>query len=307
MKLQTKGTPSRVPAWVHIKRRKRSKRGHVFWEVVHAKGHLDEVQALSKHSRARPPPPAPPFAALCATASTREALEPACRLGARDVAGAHRGQGPRRGRLLAREQSHRGESHARVRAQAHAQGHRAPVPRARILRAGHHAQHRTPVLHPPGACAPGPAALPRMPSAVDNRSVQLSPHDAAPSVPGRSVNDMCCNLCKVCSTHRSRTSTTCTSSSTSCPAATSWTSSSQRRASSSTAPPTRPCTWRASRPRPKFSRRAASLSRQTRLRGRWTRAQCRRCFGSRQHLRQACAGHGREPRAVLRCVHHSRA
>jgi hypothetical protein len=48
MKLQTKGTPSHVPAWVHIKRRRRNKKGQIYWEVVHAKGHLDEVQALSK-------------------------------------------------------------------------------------------------------------------------------------------------------------------------------------------------------------------------------------------------------------------
>jgi hypothetical protein len=48
LKLQTKGTPSHMPAWVHIKRRKKNKKGQPFWEVVHAKGHLDEVQALSK-------------------------------------------------------------------------------------------------------------------------------------------------------------------------------------------------------------------------------------------------------------------
>jgi hypothetical protein len=48
MKLQTKGTPGHVPAWVHLKRRKRNKKGQIYWEVVHAKGHLDEVQALSK-------------------------------------------------------------------------------------------------------------------------------------------------------------------------------------------------------------------------------------------------------------------
>ena len=48
LKLQTKGTPSHLPAWVHIKRKKKDKKGKAFWEVVHAKGHLDEVQALSK-------------------------------------------------------------------------------------------------------------------------------------------------------------------------------------------------------------------------------------------------------------------
>jgi hypothetical protein len=48
LKLQTKGTPSHMPAWVHLKRRKKNKAGQLFWEVVHAKGHLDEVQALSK-------------------------------------------------------------------------------------------------------------------------------------------------------------------------------------------------------------------------------------------------------------------
>ena len=37
-----------MPAWVNIKRRKKNKRGQLYWEVVHAKGHLDEVQALGK-------------------------------------------------------------------------------------------------------------------------------------------------------------------------------------------------------------------------------------------------------------------
>ena len=53
LKLQTKGTPSHLPAWVHIKRRKKNKKGQPFWEVVHAKGHLDEVQALSRDAGTR--------------------------------------------------------------------------------------------------------------------------------------------------------------------------------------------------------------------------------------------------------------
>jgi cGMP-dependent protein kinase 2 len=48
MQLQMKGTPSHMPAWVHIKRRKRNSRGQTYWEVVKAKGHMDEVQALTK-------------------------------------------------------------------------------------------------------------------------------------------------------------------------------------------------------------------------------------------------------------------
>lgn len=48
MKLQMKGTPSHLPAWVLVKRKKKGRNGQMFWEVVRAKGHLDEVQALRK-------------------------------------------------------------------------------------------------------------------------------------------------------------------------------------------------------------------------------------------------------------------
>jgi cGMP-dependent protein kinase 2 len=48
MQLQMKGTPSHMPAWVHIKRRKRNSHGQHYWEVVKAKGHMDEVHALTK-------------------------------------------------------------------------------------------------------------------------------------------------------------------------------------------------------------------------------------------------------------------
>eukprot|EP00891_Asterochloris_glomerata_P001614 jgi/Astpho2/1614/e_gw1.00028.5.1_t len=46
MKLQTKGTPAHMPAEVLIKRRKRGRTGVETWEVVRARGHLDEVQEL---------------------------------------------------------------------------------------------------------------------------------------------------------------------------------------------------------------------------------------------------------------------
>lgn len=46
MRLNQQGTPGHMPAWVHIKRRRRNDRDQTFWEVVHARGHMDEVQAL---------------------------------------------------------------------------------------------------------------------------------------------------------------------------------------------------------------------------------------------------------------------
>ncbi|CAK0742420.1 hypothetical protein CVIRNUC_001395 [Coccomyxa viridis] len=46
MKLQTKGTPAHLPAEVLVKRRKRVRGGGEAWEVVRARGHLDEVQEL---------------------------------------------------------------------------------------------------------------------------------------------------------------------------------------------------------------------------------------------------------------------
>lgn len=55
-RLQTKGggTPH-MPAEVLIKRRKRARAGGDGWEVVRARGHLDEVQALRSFAQgARP-------------------------------------------------------------------------------------------------------------------------------------------------------------------------------------------------------------------------------------------------------------
>ncbi|BDA41611.1 cGMP-dependent protein kinase 2 [Coccomyxa sp. Obi] len=52
MKLQTKGTPTHLPAEVLVKRKKRLRGGGETWEVVRARGHLDEVQEL----RASVPP-----------------------------------------------------------------------------------------------------------------------------------------------------------------------------------------------------------------------------------------------------------
>jgi cGMP-dependent protein kinase 2 len=39
---------SRAPAEVLIKRRRRGKSGEPAWEVVRARGHLDEVQELTR-------------------------------------------------------------------------------------------------------------------------------------------------------------------------------------------------------------------------------------------------------------------
>ncbi|CAL5219420.1 g1249 [Coccomyxa viridis] len=46
MRLQTKGTPAHLPAEVLVKRKKRVRGGAETWEVVRARGHLDEVQEL---------------------------------------------------------------------------------------------------------------------------------------------------------------------------------------------------------------------------------------------------------------------
>lgn len=47
MKLQARGGPSRVPAEVMVRRRRRSKsKGTDVWEVIRARGHLDEVLEL---------------------------------------------------------------------------------------------------------------------------------------------------------------------------------------------------------------------------------------------------------------------
>jgi cGMP-dependent protein kinase 2 len=47
MKLQSRGGPSRVPAEVLVRRRRRSRsKGTDVWEVVRARGHLDEVLEL---------------------------------------------------------------------------------------------------------------------------------------------------------------------------------------------------------------------------------------------------------------------
>lgn len=47
-KLQAKGTPTNLPGEVHVKRKKRSKTGVETWEIVRAKGHLDEILELRK-------------------------------------------------------------------------------------------------------------------------------------------------------------------------------------------------------------------------------------------------------------------
>lgn len=53
MKLQTKGTPTHMPAEVLIKRKKR-KNGVESWEVVRARGHLDEVSELRAEGAGEP-------------------------------------------------------------------------------------------------------------------------------------------------------------------------------------------------------------------------------------------------------------
>lgn len=53
MKLQSRGGPSRVPAEVMVRRKRRSKsRGTDVWEVIRARGHLDEVLELRSGSSA---------------------------------------------------------------------------------------------------------------------------------------------------------------------------------------------------------------------------------------------------------------
>jgi hypothetical protein len=52
MMLNEQGGSTSVPAWVHIKRRRRNEQSQTFWEVVHARGHLDEVQALCQSTGA---------------------------------------------------------------------------------------------------------------------------------------------------------------------------------------------------------------------------------------------------------------
>lgn len=48
LKLQAKGTPTSMPGEIHIKRKKRSKNGVETWEIVRAKGHMDEILELRK-------------------------------------------------------------------------------------------------------------------------------------------------------------------------------------------------------------------------------------------------------------------
>ena len=50
--VQAKGMPPHMPAEVLLKRRRKGRNGADAWEVVRARGHLDEVQAL----RATPAP-----------------------------------------------------------------------------------------------------------------------------------------------------------------------------------------------------------------------------------------------------------
>ena len=62
MQLATKGTPVHLPAEVIIRRRKRVRNSNGpstdTWEMVRARGHLDEVEQLK--SSAAPPSSAPP-------------------------------------------------------------------------------------------------------------------------------------------------------------------------------------------------------------------------------------------------------
>ena len=56
MKLQSRGGPSRVPAEVMVRRRRRSRsKGTDVWEVIRARGHLDEVLELRITNSARNP------------------------------------------------------------------------------------------------------------------------------------------------------------------------------------------------------------------------------------------------------------
>lgn len=48
LKLEAKGTPSHLPAEVNVKRRKRTKNSTETWEIVRARGHLDEVRDLRR-------------------------------------------------------------------------------------------------------------------------------------------------------------------------------------------------------------------------------------------------------------------
>lgn len=60
MKLQARGGPSRVPAEVMVRRKRRSKsRGTDVWEVIRARGHLDEVLELRGGSSSGGAPTAP--------------------------------------------------------------------------------------------------------------------------------------------------------------------------------------------------------------------------------------------------------
>jgi hypothetical protein len=175
-----KGTPSHMPAWVHIKRRKRNSHGQHYWEVVKAKGHMDEVHALTKAAGA---------SCTSMTVSSCTSRGPSVMLnivlvhvasslaklftstsGSRDVvcqtfvlrrrcarcqhqALLGRRQSSGRRRILAGVKGRGGVQPAGVRDEADAQGDRAPVPRPCLLRAAHHSQHGTPILHQAGAPA----------------------------------------------------------------------------------------------------------------------------------------------------------
>lgn len=62
---QAKGMPPHMPAEVLLKRRRKGRNGSDSWEVVRARGHLDEVQAL----KATPAPGARPCCLLCSRPS----------------------------------------------------------------------------------------------------------------------------------------------------------------------------------------------------------------------------------------------
>ena len=252
MKLQTKGTPSRVPAWVHIKRRKRNKRGQPFWEVVHAKGHLDEVQALSKQSGAHPPPLS---CFICRRRSAARSAAPAARLMKREasnVASAHEGRAradaaPATSLELIEGKVLGGGAFSRVSKvieESHSRAYALKrMRKATVLQCPEHVFCEQVITrntaHPfcirqvraPAAAGAYLAADCCFEKHWTSSSCPL--HGYAPCT-YRPAHTAAASACRVracaCSTRHSRTSTTSISSLTCCPAATSWTSWWRRRA-----------------------------------------------------------------------------
>ena len=65
------GTPAHLPAEVLVKRRKRVRGGGETWEVVRARGHLDEVQELRTSApQSAPSAPSRPHAPVLARCCT---------------------------------------------------------------------------------------------------------------------------------------------------------------------------------------------------------------------------------------------